>query len=67
MSPDVAASIRRANFVAITYSSRRPLIARPTNSSLVIGPYICAVSRKSMPSSGARRIVAIASPSSAEP
>ena len=38
MSPGVAGSIRRANLVAITYSSRRPLIARPTSSSLVIGP-----------------------------
>jgi hypothetical protein len=39
MSPGtVHGSIRRANLVAITYSSRRPLIARPTSSSLVLGP-----------------------------
>ena len=67
MSPGVALSIRRANFVAITYSSRRPLIARPTSSSLVSGPYSCAVSRKLIPSSSARWIVAIASSSSVEP
>ena len=67
MSPAVAPSMRRANLVAITYSSRRPLIARPSSSSLVIGPYSCAVSMKFIPSSSARWIVAIASSSSAEP
>ena len=38
MSPGVALSIRRANLVAITYSSRWPSIARPTRSSFVSGP-----------------------------
>jgi hypothetical protein len=67
MSPGVAESIRRANLVAITYSSRWPLIARPTSSSLVIGPYSCAVSRKTIPSSSARWMVAVASTSSTDP
>ena len=68
MSPGfVVGSIRRANLVAITYSSRWPLTARPTSSSLVIGPYSCAVSRKLIPSSSARWIVAIASSSSVDP
>jgi hypothetical protein len=55
------------NFVASTTSSRRPAIALPTSFSFVNGPYMSAVSMKSMPSSSARWIVAIASPSSAEP
>ncbi len=53
------------NLVASTTSSRRPAIASPTSSSLVNGPYMSAVSRKVTPSSSARSIVAIASPSSA--
>ena len=38
MSPGTALSIRRENLVAITYSSRLPLTARPTSSSFVSGP-----------------------------
>ena len=55
------------NLVASTTSSRRPTIALPTSFSLVNGPYMSAVSRKVTPSSSARSIVAVASPSSAEP
>jgi hypothetical protein len=51
----------------MTRPSRRPLIARPTSSSLVNGPYISAVSKKSMPRSIARWMVAIDSPSLASP
>ena len=45
-------------------SSRRPAIAFPTSFSFAPRPYMSAVSRKSIPSSSARWIVAIASPSS---
>ena len=38
MSPGTAASIRLLNLVAITYSSRWPLTARPTRISFVSGP-----------------------------
>jgi hypothetical protein len=38
MSPGTAASIRLLNFVAITYSSRWPSMARPTRISFVSGP-----------------------------
>jgi hypothetical protein len=55
------------NFVAMMNSSRRPAMALPTSSSLVWGPYISAVSRKLQPSSCARWMVAIASPSSVVP
>ena len=52
-----------------TWSRARPrrggrAIARPTSSSLVNGPYMSAVSRKSTPRSSARWIVAIDSASS---
>ena len=42
-------------------------MARPTSFSFVDGPYMSAVSRKSIPSSSARWMVRIASPSSARP
>jgi hypothetical protein len=70
----VAADLARAvsfrtlpNFVASTTSSRRSRIAFPTSSSFAPLPYMSAVSRKSMPRSSARWIVAIASPSSVVP
>jgi hypothetical protein len=40
MSPGDAPSIRHANFVAITYSSRRPLIAR--SRFFIASPRSCA-------------------------
>jgi hypothetical protein len=52
------------NFVASTTSSRRPLMARPTSSLFVNGPYASAVSMSVTPRSSARWIVPIASPSS---
>ena len=55
------------NFVATTTWSRRSAIAFPTSRSFAPQPYMSAVSRKVTPSSSARWIVAIASPSSAAP
>jgi hypothetical protein len=49
ISARVTLSIRRADFVAITYSSPWPWIGRPTSFSKLSSP--CAVSRKSIPSS----------------
>jgi len=56
-----------ANFVASCTSSRRSLMARPTSSSLVNGPYMSAVSRKVIPPSSAAAIVASDSASSVSP
>src|ERR1035437_5285933 len=53
----------KPNFVATTTSARCPALAFPTSRSLVKGPYMSAVWRKSPPSTRARWIVAIASPS----
>ena len=66
-SPGVVVVDATPNLVAITYSSRWPAIALPTSSSLVSGPYSSAVSRKLIPSSSARWIVAIDSASSVAP
>ena len=60
-------SQRIANLVAMTRPSRLPLIASPTSSSLAKGPYISAVSKKVMPRSMARWMVAIDSSSVAWP
>src|SRR5262245_40823881 len=59
-----ASSKVNPNFVAITTLSRRPLIALPTSSSFVNGPYTSAVSRKFTPRSIASCMVAIDSVSS---
>ena len=53
------------NFVAKTNLLRLPFNALPTSFSFVYGPYISAVSRKFMPNSNARSIVASDSFSSA--
>src|SRR5208337_4275411 len=57
----------KPNFVATLTSSRRPRIALPTNSSLVNGPYASDVSRRLIPRSRARWMVARDSASSAGP
>ena len=54
----------KPNLVATTTSSRRPLMARPTISSLWKGPYASAVSMNVTPSSSARWMVRIDSASS---
>src|SRR2546423_152633 len=56
------------NFVAMRASSRRPASARPRNSSLLVPPYISAVSRKLIPASSASRTTLdVASASSLPP
>jgi hypothetical protein len=47
------------NLVAMITRSRFPLIARPTSSSFLNGPYMSAVSSMVMPSSSARWMVAM--------
>src|SRR6266568_673002 len=60
-------SLLKPNLVARITLSRRPAMARPTRHSLCPLPYTLAVSRKNIPSSMARWIVAMDSCSSAGP